>query len=239
MDTFNKLMEVIVNEHTEKKGNLTYLSWAFAWAECKKNCPDANYEIWKDPSTHLPYVYDPATGYMVFTSVTIDGETHEMWLFVMDGANKAMKAEPYTYETRNGEKKVAAATMFDINTTIMRCLVKNIGMFGLGLYIYAGDDIPNKLENKKAVEKETAATLLKKFKAAALPKFLKYDAECLALAFEEVGAVSTKEEKEPMLVDLLAQVSSKEKLVNIGKRAKELQTEVDKSSGTPSEDIEL
>jgi hypothetical protein len=71
-----------------------------------------------------------------------------MWLPVMDGANKAMKRTPYTYKVWNRqtkqwtEKTVAAATMFDINKTIMRCLVKNLAMFGLGLYIYAGEDLP-------------------------------------------------------------------------------------------------
>jgi hypothetical protein len=60
----------------------------------------------------------------------------------MDGANKAMLSTPYTYKTKFGEKTVEAATMFDINKTLMRCLVKNLAMFGLGLYIYAGEDLP-------------------------------------------------------------------------------------------------
>ena len=79
---------------------------------------------------------------MCNTSVTIDGETLPMWLPVMDGANKSMKKQPYKYSTRYGEKSVEAATTFDINKTMMRCLVKNLAMFGLGIYIFAGDDIP-------------------------------------------------------------------------------------------------
>ena len=75
-----------------------------------------------------------------------------MWLPVMDGANKAMKRTPYKYQTKyNGEKTVEAATMMDINKTIMRCLVKNLAMFGLGLYIYAGEDLP---ETDKELETE-------------------------------------------------------------------------------------
>ena len=149
MAVFDELMSVNVNGHTEKKktgGNeLTYLSWPFAWAEVKKRYPDAHYEIEK--FNGLPYVYDERTGYMVYTTVTIEGISHEMWLPVMDGANKAMKAVPYEYTVRDrykGEqvKTVAAATMFDINKTVMRCLVKNLAMFGLGLYIYAGEDLP-------------------------------------------------------------------------------------------------
>jgi NH3-dependent NAD+ synthetase len=79
---------------------------------------------------------------MCHTTVTIEGETLEMWLPVMDGANKSMKKQSYTYSTKYGDKTVDAATTFDINKTIMRCLVKNLAMFGLGIYIYAGEDLP-------------------------------------------------------------------------------------------------
>ena len=87
---------------------------------------------------------------MVFTEVTVDDVTHQMWLPVMDSKNKAMKLEPYTYSVWNNfkkafeEKTVQAASMFDINKTLMRCLVKNLAMFGLGLYIFQGDDLPEK-----------------------------------------------------------------------------------------------
>lgn len=130
-----------VSEKTEKKNGLTYLSWAWAWDEVLKKSPTAKYEVIKNEQG-LPYFYDQKTGYMVFTKVTIDELTHEMWLPVMDSTNKAMKAEPYTVKTKYKEITVSAATMFDINKTIMRCLVKNLAMFGLGLYIYAGEDLP-------------------------------------------------------------------------------------------------
>ena len=150
-DTFKKLLHLDCGDKIEKKNNLSYLSWSFAWSEVLKNCKDAaTYEI-KKFDNNLPYVFDENTGYMVFTSVTIEGITHEMWLPVMDGANKAMKDKEYTYSTRYGDKKVAPATMFDINKTIMRCLVKNLAMFGLGLYIYAGEDLPE--EDEKENEK--------------------------------------------------------------------------------------
>lgn len=139
---FDVLNAVNVNEHTEKKEGLTYLTWSWAWDAVKRVYPEASYSIWKD-DRGLPYVYDPLTGYMVYTTVTIEGVTHEMWLPVMDSKNKAMKAESYKYKTKyGGEKTVEPATMFDINKTIMRCLVKNLAMFGLGLYIYAGEDLP-------------------------------------------------------------------------------------------------
>lgn len=152
---FQTLNEINVNEHTEKKNGLTYLSWAWAWAELQKMYPDATYEVSKYGEDQKPYIYDENLGYMCHTTITIEGTTREMWLPVMDNKNKAMKNEPYTYQSWNGykkvyeEKKVEAATMFDINTTIMRCLVKNIGMFGLGLYIYAGEDLPENVDNNQ------------------------------------------------------------------------------------------
>lgn len=148
MGTYEVLSQLNVNEHTETKEGLTYLTWSWAWDAVKKQYPEATYEIWKNENG-LPYAYDPLTGFMVYTKVTIEGITHEMWLPVMDGKNKAMKAEPYEYTTRYGTRTVEAATMFDVNKTIMRCLVKNLAMFGLGLYIYAGEDLPEE-EKKEA-----------------------------------------------------------------------------------------
>lgn len=191
-DVFGTLNNINVNGHTEKKktGNteLTYLSWPFAWAEVKKRYPDAHYEVVK--FNGLPYVYDQQTGYMVYTNVTIEGITHEMWLPVMDGANKAMKSEPYTYFVKDSafryckqaadgkfydkynnehteyiEKECEAATMFDVNKTIMRCLVKNLAMFGLGLYIYAGEDLP---EGEQEEKKEEPKGRYAKYKTATI-----------------------------------------------------------------------
>lgn len=150
---FEELYAIDVSAKVEKKQNLSYLSWSWAWAEFKKKCPNAKYEI--KMFNNLAYTYDEKTGYMVFTSVTVDDITHDMWLPVMDANNKAMKSEPYTYKTSYGEKKVASATMFDINKTIMRCLVKNLAMFGLGLYIYNGEDLP---ETEKTEEKPQPKT---------------------------------------------------------------------------------
>lgn len=141
-ELFDKLYGTDVNNRTEKKNGLTYLSWAWAWAEFKKACPDATYEIVKQENG-LPYAYDQNTGYMVYTRVTACGVTHEMWLPVMDAANNAMKSEPYEVQTKYKTIDVKPATMFDINKTIMRCLTKNLAMFGLGLYIYAGEDLPD------------------------------------------------------------------------------------------------
>lgn len=140
-EKFVELYSLNVNEYVEKKQGLSYLTWSYAWAEFKKIYPDAIYEVKKDECGRC-YFGDENIGYMVYTSVTAGGLTYEMWLPVMDNANKSMKLNTYTYQTRSGEKSVEAISMFDINKAVMRCLVKNLAMFGLGLYIYAGEDLP-------------------------------------------------------------------------------------------------
>lgn len=160
---FEELVKINVNDKVEKKNGLSYLSWTYAWSEIKKVYPNATYEI-KKFENNLPYVYDENTGYMVFTSMTINDMTYEMWLPVMDGNNKAMLNVPYKYKVKEYvdgrftgnyiDKQVERATMFDINKTIMRCLVKNIAMFGLGLYLYSGEDLPEGYElTKEEAEK--------------------------------------------------------------------------------------
>ena len=153
---FETLFEINVNDHIEKKKDLTYLSWPYAWTEVKKKYPNATYKIHLFGEKQLSYVFDEGVGYMVFTSVTIASLTHTMWLPVMDSANKAMKSEGYTYDTRyKKDIPVEPATMFDVNKTIMRCLVKNLAMFGLGLYIYSGEDLPE-IETEKITAKDAS-----------------------------------------------------------------------------------
>ena len=148
---FDALYSLDLSDKLERRENdkLSYLSWANAWAEFKRAYPNAEYRIIKDPTTNLPYFNDPNIGIMVYTEATADGQSYEMWLPVMDAKNKAMKEQPYTYQVYDSykktyiEKTVQAATMFDVNKAIMRCLVKNLAMFGLGLYVYAGEDLSN------------------------------------------------------------------------------------------------
>ena len=160
-DVFNELNAVNVNEWVEKKSTgsttLSYLSWANAWKEVKKRYPDANYEIVKFENG-LPYCYDENTGYMVYTKVTIQGVTHEMWLCAMDSRNKALLSHPYEVKTKYNAFTVEKCTMFDINKTIMRCLTKNLAMFGLGLYLYAGEDIPQDEKEETKSSKQSAKT---------------------------------------------------------------------------------
>ena len=144
--TFETLSAIDCSKYVEKKNNLTYLSWAWAWGVVKTNYYDANYEVVNYDGK--PYLFDEHLGYLVSTRVTIDGETIPMSLPVMDGANRAQKHVVY----QKFNKDVQPATMFDINTAIMRCLTKNLAMFGLGHYIYAGEDIPKEIQKSLSVD---------------------------------------------------------------------------------------
>lgn len=182
-----KLLQLNVNDFTEEKNGLTYLSWCNGWKEMLKIDPSATFEVrmFEGKDGLLPYCGTPEMGYMVFTQVTANGITRGCHLPVMNNENKTMKAEPYTYKTRSGERTVEAATMFDVNKAIMRCLAKNLGMFGLGLYIYAGEDLPEEIVEYASKEQiETMKELnvnfdnvLRKFGVTAVEQLTKQQAE--------------------------------------------------------------
>ena len=101
----------------------------------------------------LPY-QKTELGYMVWTEITIEGVSKKMWLPVMDSHNEAMLDKPRVIKTKKGEFTVDSADMNDINKAIMRCLVKNLAMFGLGLNVYDGEDLPDVDEERVAVPRE-------------------------------------------------------------------------------------
>lgn len=124
---FQQLNSINCNEHTEKKNGLTYLSWAWAWAKVKNEFPDAFYTVYENPELGLPYFTDGHTA-MVKASVTINGLEHPEWLPIMD--------------YRNVSIPVDKVTSMDVNKAIQRALTKACARHGLGLYIYAGEDLP-------------------------------------------------------------------------------------------------
>lgn len=129
--TFETLSAINVGEHIEKKNGLNYLSWPWAWAELKKRFPDATYRVINDPEG-LNYHTDGKTAW-VKTGVTVNGVEHIEELPVMDFKNKSIPLEQIT--------------SFDVNKAIQRSLTKAVARHGLGLYIYAGEDLPE--EEKK------------------------------------------------------------------------------------------
>lgn len=126
VSVFDVLNSINVNEHTEKKNGLTFLSWAWAWAKVKEHYPDATYTIYEN-AQGLNYHTDGRTCW-VKTGVTIEGIEHIEYLPVMD--------------YRNASIPVDKVTSFDVNKAIQRSLTKAAARHGLGLYIYAGEDLP-------------------------------------------------------------------------------------------------
>ena len=168
---FEALNGINVNGHTEKKNGLTYLSWAWAWAEVKKLYPAAQYIIYERETEFGPvnYFTDGRTCW-VKTGVSIDGLEHIEELPVMDFKNRSI---PYD-----------AITSMDINKAIQRSLTKACARHGLGLYIYAGEDLPEgeapaEPEPPKMASEAQRATILEMLKekctedklAAALKKY--------------------------------------------------------------------
>ena len=142
---FDALYSADLSEETEKKSNLTYLSWSQAWKVFKQFYPSATYKIHTNPNTGLP-VFESEMGLMVHTEFEADGITYEDWIPIMDYANRAMKSFPYSVQVYDKqtkqyvEKHVEAATTFDVNSAIQRSTVKCMARHGLGLYIYNGFD---------------------------------------------------------------------------------------------------
>lgn len=124
---FETLNAIDVNQHTEKKGQLTYLSWAWAWQVVKANFPTSNYNVYEN-ELGFNYHTDGNTAW-VKVGVTIEDQEHIEYLPVMDFKNKSIPKDQ--------------VTSFHVNTAIQRALTKAIARHGLGLYIYAGEDLPS------------------------------------------------------------------------------------------------
>lgn len=154
---FGELNAVNVNEKTEKKNGLTYLSWAWAWAEVKKRFPTAHYTVYEDDNGNF-YHTDGLTCW-VKTGVTIEGLEHIEYLPVMDFKNKSIPA--------------ANVTSIDVNKAIQRSLTKACARHGLGLYIYAGEDLPDpEREEYEQKAREEAGQPISELMIKALEKAL-------------------------------------------------------------------
>lgn len=132
MNYFDELNKVDCSKHIEQKGRFSYLSWPFAVAELRKRHPDATWAVVKSPQG-LPYIASEA-GCFVEVAVTVNGVTLSQIHPVLD----------------NNNRTIGSPNAFQINTSIQRCLVKAIALHGLGLYIYAGEDLPEAAEDPMA-----------------------------------------------------------------------------------------
>lgn len=138
---FRTLNAIDVSDHTEQKASLTYLSWAWAWSEIKSLYPDTMYTIYENKDG-WNYHTDGKTCW-VKTGVTCNGVEHVEYLPVMDHRNKSIP--------------VANVTSFDVNKAIQRSLTKAVARHGLGLYIYAGEDLPEPEDGVKRLGEESNA----------------------------------------------------------------------------------
>ncbi len=138
--TFAVLNPINCNDKTEKKNGLTYLSWAWAWGIAKTYFPDANYTIYEN-ADGWNYHTDGRTCW-VKTGVTIGGQEHIEYLPVMDTRNRSIPFEQ--------------VTSFDVNKAIQRSLTKALARHGLGLYIYAGEDLPDAADDEARAEAKPA-----------------------------------------------------------------------------------
>ena len=136
---FETLNSINVNDKVEKKSNLTYLSWAWAWAEVKKHYPNSTYTIYED--VNGMFYHTDGKSAWVKTGVTINEQEHIEYLPVMDFRNNSIMLDKIT--------------SVDVSKTIQRSLTKAIARHGLGLYVYAGEDLPNG-ESKPVAKKPVA-----------------------------------------------------------------------------------
>lgn len=149
MTTFKALASINVKDKIEKKGRFDYLSWAYAWAIIKDKYPDANRKVYESDHTGLNYFTDGNTAY-VKVGVTIGGVEHIDYLPIMNHQNRSIKVE--------------SVTSFDVNKAIQRSMVKAIGMHGLGLSLWAGEDLVDVSEEKPPVKKSVKPSLQKTHK---------------------------------------------------------------------------
>ncbi len=144
--TFKTLAALNVKDRVEKKGRFDYLSWAYAWAMIKDKYPDANRKVYESEHTGLNYFTDGSTGY-VKVGVTINNVEHVDYLPIMNHSNQSLSIDKIT--------------SFAVNKTIQRSTVKAIAMHGLGLSLWAGEDLVGISEEAPAV-KATKKPILKK-----------------------------------------------------------------------------
>lgn len=133
---FETLSAIDVSDHIEKKNGLSYLSWAWAWYILLKFYPSSTSEVYEDQNGR-PWFDDGRSGW-VKVSVTVEGITHTEYLPVMDNRNKSIPAE--------------RIDSFAANTAIQRCRTKAIGRHGLGISLYAGEDLPLEVAESKEDE---------------------------------------------------------------------------------------
>lgn len=193
----NDLLKLNVNDHVEKKNNLSYLSWAWAWAEALKADPAASFHVESYDVDGKTQCYMDVNGTaMVWVRVTLFGKPMTCMLPVMNSKNEPIPIEGRTFKDKYGKDKVEKVDAFNVNTAIMRCMTKALALHGLGLYIYAGEDLPEdhqpetKPEPPKAEKKVEEKTTKAPKTDADIELFAKSVIEYVVLAKTQSGLKS-------------------------------------------------
>ena len=202
---FSKLNEINVSDKTEKKNGLTYLSWAWAWGEVKKEFPDATYTVYEN-AEGWNYFTDGRTGW-VKTGATVNGIEHIEYLPIMDYRNKSIALENIT--------------SFDVNKTIQRSLTKALARHGLGLYIYAGEDLPEGEEINTKEQAEKYVMTWGKYKDKTLKEIYEEDEQYLEWIYQNksdetlkkcieliTGYKEPSKEEQEEILDLMIEINS-------------------------------
>jgi len=133
------LLKKNVNDHVEKKNGLSYLSWAWAWAEALKADPQASFSVQMFGDKCYMEINGTA---MVWVTVTMFGKPMVCQLPVMDNFNRPITIEGVTTTNKYGKEVTTKLDSFNVNTAIMRCMTKALALHGLGMYLYSGEDLP-------------------------------------------------------------------------------------------------
>jgi hypothetical protein len=206
MSYFEILNGINVNDKTENRNGLTYLSWAWAWGELKKRYPKSFYSVYENKDG-LMYHHDNRTAWVKTGVTVVDGDfsiEHIEYLPVMDFRNKSIGVD--------------SITSFDVNKAVQRSLTKAIARHGLGLYIYAGEDLPDGEQESKPVKPEIKAPVTvsvtctpeelsrRMVEISNLQKTLNVTTKDMKKVSEEMGSPTVKNmtssEYEDFLIDL-------------------------------------
>ena len=176
MSIWKTLSAIDCSDHTEKKAGMTYLSWAWAWMIVKQHYPEASFIKWTFESDHgkLPYMLDPNGYAYVQVTVYIDEESATEVYPVLDHRNKGIQNP----------------NSFDVNKAHQRCLVKALAYMGLGVTIYAGEDLPlSEIEDKKEQDNDEESRILQEFLGATSSDELD---DCWRINSQRIGKLGQK-----------------------------------------------
>lgn len=218
---YEHLLSIDVSEFTEKKNGLTYLSWSHAWSEALKIDPTASFHVesWTDDAGNTRCWMDVNGTALVWVRVTMLGQSRTCMLPVMNSKNEPISIEGRKFTDKYGKERTEKLDAFNVNTAIMRCMTKCLALFGLGLNVYAGEDLPMVSEDpevKKVEPKKVEVPKAEPEKLADMKLFadgvIQYVEVCTTLSglksywMKNENSINELKEKEPALFEQVRDV---------------------------------